>query len=93
MTRLTRLVQERGYIYFDWNVDSGDGMYARTSGRVYKNIISGIRNKECSIVLQHDTKDYSVASVERVIVWGLRNGYCFLSLDESVPVIHHELRN
>lgn len=93
MTRLTASVQERGYVYFDWNVDSRDAGDARTPGEVYRNIIKGVQENEVSIVLQHDVRPYSVVVVQRVILWGLKNGYVFLPLDENSPTAHHELNN
>ena len=93
MTSLTELVQEKGYRYFDWNVNSGDAGKTKISGKVYKNIIEGIQTHDPAVVLQHDVKDYSVAVVRSVIVWGLRSGYTFLPLRENSPTVHHILNN
>ena len=88
-TRLTALVQNQGYQYFDWDVDSRDAIDAKTPRSVYKNIISGIQGRTSTIILQHDIKPISIAVVERVIVWGLKNGYTFLPLDANTPAVHH----
>ena len=93
MTRLTQAVQAAGFQYFDWNVDSNDAGGAETASEVYQNVISGVRNRRVSIVLQHDIKGFSVDAVERIIIWGLENGYTFRALDETSPCFHHEVNN
>ena len=53
----------------------------------------GIGNKQNSVVLQHDIKGFSVDAVERIIAWGLCNGYTFAALDENSPTCHHGVYN
>jgi len=93
MTRLTKQVTSRGYHYFDWNVDSDDAGKAATADEVFNNVISGIGTKTTAIVLQHDIKDFSVDAVERIVQWGLANGYVFCALNENSPTSHHPVRN
>ncbi len=89
MTALTKSVQEQGFRYFDWNVDSDDAGSATTSNQVFQNVKKGVKANQYSVVLQHDTRSYSVAAVEEIIIWGLENGYTFLPLDETSPECHH----
>lgn len=93
MTRLTAAVEERGYRYFDWNVTSGDAGETKSTEQVYKNVIAGVQKRDVSIVLQHDSKSYSVDAVEKIIKWGLENGYTFLPLDMTSPTAHHRINN
>lgn len=95
MTRLTKLVEEEGYYYYDWTVDSRDTGGAKTPEAVYQNVTSGIARSKTdhAIVLQHDIKGFSVDAVEAIILWGLENGYTFLPMDEHTPVCHHNLNN
>lgn len=93
MTRLTSAVEEQGYRYFDWNVTSGDAGETQDTDQVYQNVISGVQQREVSIVLQHDIKNFSVDAVERIICWGLDNGYRFLPLDMTSPTAHHHINN
>lgn len=93
MTRLTKAVEERGFTYFDWNVDSKDAGGAKTADEVYQNVINGCRNKKASVVLQHDIHGYSVDAVERIIQWGLANGYTFAALTPDSPTAHHPINN
>ncbi len=93
MTRLTKLMTDMGYQYFDWNVASSDTGSAKTAESVFNNVINGIKNKNISVVLQHDIRKYSVEAVEKIIIWGLQNGYTFLPLDATSPVCHHRVNN
>lgn len=93
MTRLTKLVEEKGFCYFDWNVDSNDAGGAKTADEVYQNVIDGVKNRKNSVVLQHDIHGYSVDAVERIIQWGLANGYTFKALDANSPTCHHKVNN
>lgn len=93
MSRLTKLLPQMGYTYFDWNVDSNDAGGASTPEEVFKNIINGVQWYKQSVVLQHDTNGFSVDAVERLIVWGLINGYTFQPLTADSPTCHHSVFN
>ena len=93
MTRMTKKVEEMGYAYFDWNVDSNDAGGAKTASKVFQNVVNGCSKRNVSVVLQHDTKGYSVDAVEQIIQWGLANGYTFAALDVNSPGAHHSVRN
>lgn len=95
MSRLSTLMTDMGYKYFDWNVVSGDAGETEKTTEVYENIIDGIRgnSRTYSVILQHDIKDFSVAAVEKIIVWGLNNGYRFAALDITSPGVHHGINN
>ena len=92
MSRLTRKVQEAGFAYFDWNISSGDAGGATTAGQVSANVIRGLGGGSY-VVLQHDTKGFSVAAVESIIQYGLANGYTFLPLSMGSPTAHHGVNN
>ena len=93
MTRLVQAVTDAGYQYFDWNVSSGDAGLTTVSDEVYQNVIDGVKGRRVSVVLMHDSKGYTVDAVERIIQWGLANGYTFLPLTPSSPKAHHHLNN
>ena len=100
MTRLTQAVQDQGFQYFDWNLDSQDsdpgkftGTLEQKAEKVAQNVIEGISGREQVVVLQHDIFDYSVEAVEQILVWGLQNGYSFQALTPNSPVCHHDVRN
>ena len=93
MTYLTQAVEDCGFSYFDWNVDSGDAGGATSSQQVYQNVVNGIGQNSCCIVLQHDIHSFSVDAVEKIIQWGLQNGYQFLPLQTDSPSVHHAVLN
>ena len=93
MTTLSKSLGYRGYFYCDWNVSSGDAGGAKNKDEVANNVINGIKRNNVSIVLQHDIVSFSVDAVEKIIVWGLANGYTFLPMNESTPMYHHKPNN
>ena len=93
MTQLVQDVTDLGYQYFDWNVTSGDAGETTDTEEIYENVIKGCSSQDVSIVLQHDIKAYSVAAVEKIIIWGLKNGYTFLPLEVTSPGAHHGTNN
>ena len=93
MTRLTMMLNELNYRYFDWNVNSEDAGSATSTEEIYNYVINGIQRHNVSIVLQHDIKYYSVKAVENIIKWGLKNGYTFMPLDMSSPTCETKPRN
>ena len=93
MTRLTKAVQDAGFQYFDWNVDSNDAGGAIRRQTVATNVIENVKKQRTSVVLQHDIHGYSVDAVEDIIIWGLENGYRFLPLTETSPTMHHTVLN
>lgn len=93
MTELVKEAAVKGYTYFDWNVSSGDAGETTETKQVYKNVVSGIKDHDKSVVLMHDTKGFSVDAVEEIIKWGQKNGYTFCPLYEDSPTAHHGVNN
>lgn len=91
MTTLTKEVELRGYKYFDWNVSAGDTV-SKNSNTIANNVIKSLR-KGSNVVLQHDTNYSSVQAVEKIIEYGLSNGYVFAPLDITSPSAHHKVAN
>lgn len=92
MSTLSYETATRGFTYFDWNVESND-TGTTDSDIIYNNIINGINSHNYSIVLQHDIKKASVEATEKVILYGIENGYNFMPLDSSSPTVHHKINN
>ena len=93
MTRLAKAVEDRGYAYFDWNVSGGDAGITTDPDEVYRYVIEGIQAHENSVVLLHDSKSYTVDTVERILIWCLENNYALLPLDHDSPTAHHRIGN
>ena len=97
MSRLAAQAGQRGLVYFDWNVSSGDAGGTTDTSAVYQNVIAGIEGCHNagvpSVVLQHDVHGYSVDAVEDIILWGLQNGYHFSALSPGSYAPHHRIAN
>lgn len=92
MSILANEVSKRGFVYFDWNVDSNDAGNINSSDIVYSNVVSHLK-EGTNVVLQHDTKNFSIEAVGRIIEYGLNNGYDFRVLDINSPPIRHGINN
>lgn len=93
MSRLTKLVEQKGFRYFDWNIVSGDAGETTKTNEVLKNVIKGLGNNSTYVVLQHDIKGFSVDAVESIIQYGLAHGYTFRPLTMDSPTVHHRVNN
>lgn len=47
-------VTNKGLIYYDWNVSSGDGSGNISANDIYTNVINGVNKNSISVVLLHD---------------------------------------
>ena len=92
VTSIANKMTELGYNYFDWNVDSND-TGTTDPNVIYNNVINEIEKNDYSVVLMHDIKKANVESVDKIIEYGLNNGYTFLPLDENSPTVHHKINN
>ncbi|MCH5167770.1 MAG: polysaccharide deacetylase [Erysipelotrichales bacterium] len=85
-------MSEAGYVYYDWNIDSGDAAGAN-SKKIYNNVITGISDRNYSIILMHDIKRPTIDTIEKIIVYALDNGYTFKTLSSDSPTVHHHVNN
>lgn len=92
MSRLVPEVTRRGFAYADWNVSSGDAGGASTADEVFVNVASRWGEGQY-VVLQHDTKGFSVDAVERIVQFGLSNGYTFMAMTPDSYLAHHGVNN
>ena len=93
MTKLTKEVEKKGYIYFDWNITSGDAGETQNTKKIIKNVTKSLKPKQKNVVLQHDIHNYSVNAVEEIIKYGIKKGYKFEKITEKTPPIHHIINN
>lgn len=86
MASLAETMTEKGYLYFDWDVDCGDTA-GYSSNKIAQTTINQIKGRKTAIVLMHDIKYRTVEAVNAIIEFGLNNGYEFKVLDESSPAV------
>ena len=93
MGRLTQLVEDMGYVYYDWNVSSGDGGYI-SSAEILKNAKDGIGvPKEKHIVLFHDANDETVEIIDDFIQYAKDRGFKMLPLKNNSFICHFNVKN
>ena len=95
MSRITKTAKQRGYKYYDWNVDDDDAGRARTADDCYNNVIKELRPHRSNIVLMHDfgTNKKILEALPRIIEYCQQNGYKMLPIDDNTPEIHHGISN
>lgn len=95
MTELSQRVIDEGFRYFDWNIDSDDAGHAKTSEDVYKNVTSKLKENRSNVVLMHDfsNNEKTINALERIIDYGLENGFVFRKITEETPMVTHSINN
>lgn len=95
MSRLTKLVVERGYKYYDWNVGSGDAGDVRSAQAVYENVTKGLKPNRRNVVLMHDfeNNNKTIDALSDIIDYGIQNGYTFSTINENTPMVTHGVKN
>lgn len=93
MTTLTKDVVNKGYHYFDWNVDSDDAGGARNSKTVYNNVVKNLSKNRANVILMHDIKPQTRDALKSIIQFGKNNGYSFDKITMSTPMVTHGVNN
>ena len=95
MSRITKTAKQRGYKYYDWNVDDDDAGRARTADDCYNNVVKELRPNRSNIVLMHDfgTNKKILEALPRIIEYCQKNNYTMLPIDDNTPEIHHGISN
>ncbi len=105
MTTLTKEVQDRGYSYFDWNVDSNDanaskmqtidGKKRTPKSTIVSSVLNSAKGKDKICVLMHDIAvKTTTADALPEIIEGLKaQGYRFDTLSTSSPIFHMKVNN
>ena len=96
MTQLTKIMEDMGYRYFDWNCSAGDSnFHSGQSASHYSSVLCGKVKKDGSptLILQHDLNRNSIQALDYFIPWALKKGYVFLPLDMTSPVVHSLVKN
>ena len=92
MSQLTEKIQEKGYQYYDWNVDSGDG-----AGNSKEQIVAASATDQYShaMILFHDgrSKEATAEALPQVIEYYKNLGYEFRAIDRESFAAHHAVLN
>ena len=93
MSQLTNMVIEKGYRYYDWNVDADDAGHAYSSSQVYNNVANHLSYDRANMVLMHDIKYQTKGAIRDIIRYGKNNGYTFKKIENDTYMIRHGVNN
>ncbi len=93
MNQIIPKVEEAGYTYFDWNVDSRDAdKNVQDKEVIVQSVLEGAKDKTSAIILMHDAapKTTTVEALPEVIE-GLRaQGFLFEQLTPNSPLVQFQ---
>ena len=95
MTRLTKLVVDSGFNYYDWNVSSEDAVGAEDPQEIYDNVVNGLSKDKRNFVLMHDFEKNSaiLEALPLIIDYAKENGYVFERITPETPMVKHRVFN
>ena len=94
VSRTAFKIHQLGYHYFDWNISSGDAVNVNLdSNVVYNNVINALSKNRYNVVLMHDSKLHTANAIEKIIVYGIANGYTFAPITMNTKEVHHGIAN
>lgn len=85
-------INEKGWIYFDWNAESGDALdFNVGSDTLNANVLKSIRSQNTSIVLMHDLHEATntVNGLDSLIKTLKKEGYQILPITRNTKRIQH----
>lgn len=93
MTKLANILTDKGYTYFDWNIDSGDTSRNNSVKDIIKNVKSHLKGNGCYIILMHDIKKNTIDALPTIIEYIKARGYKFSVLEEDSFSYHLKIAN
>ncbi|TKH05635.1 polysaccharide deacetylase [Peribacillus simplex] len=81
-------LKEKGYIYFDWSIDSTDGFSPSISERqIITAVQKGTKDQKHVNILLHDINSMknTVRALPDIIEFLKKEGYTFETIDETTP--------
>lgn len=93
VSEIAAYMEKEGYIYFDWNVSSGDAGGTTNPDVIYSNVVNGVHRTGTAVVLCHDIKPATLSALPRILETLSKEGYTFAPLTESSPTMHQKIAN
>lgn len=95
MSRLVKMVRDRGYQYYDWNCENGDAVLEKRAALYIEYAKTSIGTKDKIILLMHDGSgnEETVKALPQILAYLKKQGYTFEVLDETSPTFHHHVSN
>lgn len=86
---LYQILGDMGVSSFDWNVQPESS--TKTTEGTIRDFTGALKPEGFYVVLQHDTRLFSVAALDKMISWALEHGYTFSRIEPDTPAVHfHE---
>ncbi len=87
METLANFMTDKGYVYFDWHVDSGDTHGSKaTVNYIISTVKKYVKGSGNYIILMHDIKKNTMEALPSVIDYLKEHNYTFKKIDETTPV-------
>lgn len=93
MTKLSQIMTEKGYTYYDWSFDSGDTSKNNSKENIIKNVKYNLSKPGDYVILMHDIKKNTIDALPTIIEYAISNGYTFDILNEKAPIEHFKIAN
>ena len=90
MDKIIQRIEEEGYTYFDWNVDSMDAAKNNQDKDVIINsVLNGAAGKQEAIILMHDAaaKTTTMEALPQIVEGLRKKGFVFEKITEETPAI------
>ena len=96
MSRLVKRVTNEGFVYFDWNVSSGDANTPPLSkAQIYRNVTSCLVRGRVNVVLMHDSgaKTTTADALQDIIDYCKTRNFTLLPMTPATPLVRHSVAN
>ena len=96
MTSISAEASRRGYLYYDWDVDSGDASANLVPEKdIISNVRHGMGNRRYAVILMHDTKvkTTTVDALPDILDFLQDKGFEILPITENTPEVHQHPNN
>ena len=94
MSCLTKEVINRGYRYYDWNIDSRDAEGGKfDENQIAQFVISNLSHDKTNMILMHDIKVTTMNAIGKIIDYGKANGYTFSTITPSTDMVTQRVNN
>lgn len=94
MWQIVPMVTEQGYVYFDWNISSGDAAGGTVSAAtIAANVTGSLKHGRTNVVLMHDAaaKSTTADALQDIINYANDNGYSFAALSSYTTPVRHNI--
>lgn len=95
VTEIANEMTKRGYVYFDWNLSSGDASKNKVPpSTIVSNVLNHVDScaNNC-VILFHDYKSETAEAIDPILKELVSREYDFATLSVNSPVVHATIKN